>query len=264
MTILNAKSTWVKVWVVMGVLLLSSCASLKPSTVTQAETGVEVEEALNHSDPFESVNRKIFAFNDRLDKAVLKTVATAYTHYIPKVMRRGVSNFFANLWEPNTMVNALLQGKADQFGLSTSRFLVNSTLGLLGVFDVATPLGMEKQKEDFGQTLAVWGVNDGPYLVLPFFGPSNMRDFGGLILQTVTTDMVSPLFDGNEQIFASGLRLLDTRTQYLGADETLDLQVDPYLFLRESYRQSRALAIFDGVLPAASLEDEFEAELFDE
>lgn len=237
--------------------LLGGCASIQASPEqSQAQT-------YSNGDPFESVNRSIYQFNFKLDRWALKPVAGFYQKYIPKPVRHGVRNFFSNLWEPNTIINTLLQGKPKQAVDATTRFLLNSTIGILGVFDVATPFGVAEHEEDFGQTLAVWGVGDGPYLMLPFFGPSNLRDTGGLILQYTLTDLVPPIFDANEQLIASGMRVIDSREAFLGADETLQLQVDPYLFLRETYRQSRAIEIADGVTPDVE-EDPFEAELFDD
>ncbi len=237
---------------------LGACVSTKAASESK-----QVQVTEQNGDPFESVNRSIYQFNFKLDRWVLKPVASFYKEHVPSPVRRGVRNFFSNLWEPNTMVNALLQGKPDKAADSTARFILNTTIGVLGIFDVATPLGVVEHEEDFGQTLAVWGVGDGPYIMLPFLGPSNLRDTGGLVLQYGLTDLVPPIFDGSEQMIASGMRLIDTRTALLGVDETLQLQVDPYLFLRESYRQSRAVAIADGV-PATQEEDAFEEELFNE
>lgn len=241
--------------------LLGGCTHLQASPKQQVLDEQGQHEIIDNGDPFESVNRSIYKFNFKLDRWVLKPVASFYQKHIPRPVRKGVGNFFANLWEPNTMVNALLQGKPAKAANSTARFLVNSTLGVLGVMDVATPLGITEQDEDFGQTLAVWGVGDGPYIMLPFFGPSNLRDTGGLVLQYAFTDLVPPIFDSNAQIAASGMRVVDARTALLGADEILQLQVDPYLFLRESYRQSRVIEINDGV-PLDVEEDSFEEELF--
>lgn len=242
-------------------ILLGGCTHLQASPNPQALDEPGQYQSIDNGDPFESMNRSIYKFNFKLDRWVLKPVASLYHKHIPRPVRNGVGNFFSNLWEPNTMVNALLQGKPAKAANSTARFLLNSTLGVLGVMDVATPLGVSKHKEDFGQTLAVWGVGDGPYIMLPFFGPSNLRDTGGLVLQYTLTDLVPPVFDGNAQLAASGMRIVDRRAVLLGADETLQLQVDPYLFLREGYRQSRLVAIRDGVLPDEE-EDPFEEELF--
>ena len=242
-------------------LLLGGCATAKPMMEGAGENEGNAFEVVDNHDPFENYNRSIYRFNSKLDKLILKPVTRAYVDHIPQPVRHGVRNFFSNLWEPTTMVNAALQGKPRDAAKSTARFFVNTTFGVLGLFDAATPMGIPKLEEDFGQTLAVWGVNDGPYLMLPFLGPSNVRDLGGLIVQYAAADLVSPIFDDPERLYALGLRLLDTRARLLGVDETLELQVDPYLFLRESYRQSRLALINDGVVPDVE-EDAFEDELF--
>lgn len=242
-------------------LFLGGCATAKPMMGHADATEDDAFAVVDNHDPFENYNRSIYRFNNTLDKLILKPVTRVYTDYVPQPVRHGVRNFFSNLWEPTTMVNAALQGKPKVAAKSTARFLVNTTVGVLGLFDAATPMGIPKIKEDFGQTLAVWGVGDGPYLMLPFLGPSNVRDLGGLIVQYTVADLVSPIFENPEELYVLGIRLLDTRARLLGLDDTLDLQVDPYLFLRESYRQSRLALINDGVVPEAE-EDAFEDELF--
>ncbi len=243
--------------------LLSGCASTGGQYGDSAESqqAVAVEESVANIDPFETVNRAVYGFNDALDRAIVKPVAKGYKKVIPRPVRTGVSNFFSNLLEPTTTVNALLQGKPKETVQSLGRFLVNSTVGVLGIFDVATPLEIPKYKEDFGQTFAVWGAGPGPYIVLPFLGPSNLRDFGGTIARYAFTDVTGSL-DADAAAGATILRLLDTRTKLLGFEETLDLQIDPYAFVRESYSQARIKAIHDGQLPETE-EDEFEEELFD-
>ena len=165
-----------------------------------------------------------------------------------------VNNFFSNLWEPMTIVNDLLQGKLFYAARDTTRFLVNSTVGILGIFDVASHMDLPRRKEDFGQTLAVWGIPSGPYLVLPFLGPSNIRDTTGLVPQFLYADALLYL-DSPEAWYAAGARLVDTRSLLLGADDILDLQPDQYLFLREAYRQQRLNQIHDGTPPGADPEE---------
>ena len=148
--------------------------------------------------------------------------------------------------------------------MTSSRFILNSTVGLLGLFDVTTIIGIPRQEEDLGQTLAVWGVKDGPYLMLPFLGPSNIRDATTLGVEWFSTDLVPILFDGTERWLIGGLRLIDARASVLGLEEALQFQVDPYVFLRESYRQSRLVQINDGVLQSEAEEDPFEDALFAE
>lgn len=212
------------------------------------------EQTVVTSDPFERVNRSILVFNLEADRIFLKPIARGYERFIPRPVRKGVNNFFSNLWEPMTIVNDLLQGKFVYAAKDTTRFLVNSTIGILGIFDVASGMDLKRRKEDFGQTLAVWGFPSGPYLVLPFLGPSNIRDTAGLVPQFLYADALL-YFDSPEYWYALGARLVDTRSRLLGADNILDLQPDKYLFVREAYRQQRINQIYDGAPPGANREE---------
>jgi phospholipid-binding lipoprotein MlaA len=209
----------------------------------------------DYKDPFEKANRSILKFNTGADRYILKPLARGYEKIIPRPVRTGVTNFFSNLWEPMTIVNDLLQGKIAHAGKDTSRFVINSTLGLLGIFDVASDMNLPKRREDFGQTLAIWGIPSGPYLVLPFLGPSNFRDTAGLVPQYIYADALLYL-DNPESLYASSTRLVNTRALLLGADEILDVQPDKYLFLREAYRQQRKVQIHDGLTPENEEESE--------
>ncbi len=219
------------------VLLMTGCAT----------SGSPVEQ----NDPFERFNRAVLEFNIESDRILLKPVAEAYDHLLPKPVKTGVNNFFSNLWEPMTIANDLLQGKIGYAARDTSRFVVNSTIGLFGILDIAKGMNLPRRKEDFGQTLAVWGVPEGPYLVLPLLGPSNLRDAAGLVPQYQYGDPVARL-DSSERLYATGLRLVDTRSRNLDAEEILELQPDKYLFLRETYRSGRENLIHDGNPPADS------------
>ncbi len=249
----------VRLAVLLPGLLLAGCAST--TGIAQEQDFSEIEQSRN-IDPFESFNRGVYEFNADFDRALGKPVASAYAKFIPGGVRRSISNFFSNLWEPGSLINALLQGKVHKAASTGARFFINSTFGVLGLFDVASYYGVHEQEEDLGQTLAFWGVPDGPYLMMPFLGPTNVRDFGGLVTEWYTTDLVPILFKDGEWLALVGVRLLDSRASVLGLDDTLDLQVDPYLFLREGYRQSRLIQIYDGFPPEE--EDPFEAELFAE
>ena len=240
--------------------LLSGCASTQANG---SATGAD-EAGVVNPDPFESFNRSVYDFNVAFDDAIGKPVAKAYVRHIPAPARRSVTNFYNNLWEPSTIINSALQGKFHKAASATARFLINSTVGILGLFDVASKLEIPQQEEDLGQTLAVWGVPDGPYLMLPFLGPSNLRDTTGYVTEWFTTDMVPYLFEGTEWVVVGGIRLVDSRASVLGLEEAVQLQVDPYLFLRESYRQSRLIQINDGSPPEALGADPFEEELFAE
>lgn len=211
-------------------------------------------------DPWERYNRAMYNFNSKLDRAVLKPIAVGYSRVLPSPVRRGVYNFFNNLFEPTTAINALLQGKVNRAAVSSGRFLANTTFGLLGVIDAATFFGLERRREDFGQTLAVWGFPQGPYLVLPLLGPSTVRDGIGLIPFYAYTDLRSS-FDGTGTYLAvAAVNVIDTRAGLLRAERLLDLQLDPYVFTRETYLQQRRNLIYDGVPP----EEEYDDEEYDE
>ena len=207
-------------------------------------------------DPWEGFNRGVFAFNDTLDRAVLKPVARGYRWATPQPVQTGVGNFFSNLGEIRTTLNSLLQGKPGNAGRSTSRFLLNTTVGIAGLWDVATPMGVTAEREDFGQTLGVWGVGEGPYLVLPLLGPSTVRDTGGLPL-----DMVSyPVYyveNDKVRYGLTALRIVDVRAGLLDQEELI--QGDRYTFIRDAYLQRRRFEVSDGELG----DDPFASEDFD-
>lgn len=211
------------------------------------------------NDRWEGFNRGVYKFNDTVDRAALKPVARGYRKITPHWMRVGIGNFLGNLEYPATAVNQFLQGKPKLGLRDTGRFLLNSTLGLAGLFDVATAVGLEANDEDLGQTLAVWGVDSGPYLTLPFFGPSTLRD-----APTRIADFIfDPLSYTNPPWQAVwGERALDvvhSRAELLTLDPTLQRTYDQYAFIRDSWVQRREFAIFDGNPPPEQLED-FEEE----
>lgn len=241
-----------------GVLVL--CTAFLVSGCATSRT----TDDLHEGDPAEQFNRSVLEFNLASDRLLLKPVAAWYDRYVPSPVSTGLSNFFSNLLEPITALNDMLQGKPGKAGRDTGRFLINSTLGLFGLLDVATEMGLERRREDFGQTLAVWGVPDGPYLVLPFLGPSTLRDAFGLVPQYYG-DPVLYLDPPGNQILA-GTRIVDSRSHLLGADEVLDLQPDKYLFLREAYWKQRTILIQDGQTGPedAESQDELLDELLEE
>ncbi|MDH3948947.1 MAG: VacJ family lipoprotein [Gammaproteobacteria bacterium] len=201
-------------------------------------------------DPFESYNRAMYAFNDSVDNAVLRPVAQTYKDYTPDVLQTGISNFFDNIGDLTVMVNNLLQFKIENAVSDFGRILWNSTVGIFGLIDVASHMGLQKHDEDFGQTLAVWGVPDGPYIVLPLLGPSNARDTVGLVGDIY----VDPLFqieeEGNVYWGAVILRFIDTRADLLSASRILEqAAIDPYIFVRDAYFQHRRNLIYDGNPP---------------
>lgn len=199
------------------------------------------------SDPLEGLNRSIYAFNNTADKYILRPVAKGYNSAVPKPAKKGVSNFFSNLGEPISAVNNLLQGKVDRALGSTYRFVVNSTVGILGLLDVAKHQGVEKTPEDLGQTLAVWGVKPGPYLMLPFLGPTNLRDGLGRGVTSAVYYPINQISDSNGvRLGLTGLSIVDQRVGLLGFDSALEKQLDPYLFIKTTVDNARTDAINDG------------------
>lgn len=211
-------------------------------------------------DPFEKTNRSVYEFNNQVDRFVLKPVAKGYRAITPRPVRSGVSNVLSNLREPFTFVNALLQFKPDVAANALGRFLINTTIGIGGLWDHATSLGVNEQKEDFGQTLAAWGVPSGPYLVIPFLGPSNPRDFVGDVVLFLTdpVDIVVTKEFGNEASYGLlGARIIDLRANAIDTiDPLLKTADDPYVFMRSAFQQNRAFAISDGKIAAPSDEDD--------
>ena len=200
-------------------------------------------------DPFESYNRAMFSFNDAFDKAILKPVAAAYKNYVPEPIQTGVSNFFSNIGDIFVILNDLLQGKFAQARDDSVRFIMNTIFGVFGIFDVATYMDLPKHNEDFGQTLAVWGVSDGPYLVLPFLGASTLRDTAGLIVDA-QVDPILDITDDEARYATLALKTVDTRARLLGASNVLDKAAfDRYAFMRDAYLQRRQFLIHDGSPP---------------
>lgn len=203
----------------------------------------------NPKDPIEGYNRAMFSFNETVDKAVIKPVAQGYNYVTPQPVQTGVSNFFGNLADIWTSVNNLLQGKPGDALSDAGRVLVNSTVGILGIFDVATPMGLEKHEEDFGQTLGRWGVGDGAYVVLPILGPRTVRDTVGFAADFY----VDPVRDHDNigrRNAAIALRAIDTRADLLKAEDALEAAaLDKYAYVRDAYLQHRRSAIYDGNPP---------------
>ena len=196
-------------------------------------------------DPWESFNRSIYSFNNTADAYLVKPVAQGYAYIMPEVGRKGVNNFFNNLLDVNGALNGLLQGRVDQGLENVGRVIINSTIGIFGLFDVATKLGVPQYQTDFGHTLSIWGVPQGPFVMLPFLGPSTMRSGVG----TAFDAYASPMGQMGNSDPAWGLRvfnIVDLRAGLLGADELLS--GDQYIFLRDAYLQQRRLQMLDGKL----------------
>ena len=207
------------------VALVAGCASVPPNA------------GKNPIDPFERVNRQVYAFNDGFDRAIVKPAAKGYTKVVPKPARACVANFFDNLFELTSIVNSTLQGRPTSAGVSAGRFLMNSTVGFLGCFDIATHVGLERNKQYFALTMGHWGIGAGPYLVLPFLGPSSVRDAIGEI-PDYFTDPFSYITPVKEYYLAYSVRFVDKRAQLLEATNLVEeAALDPYQFVRDAYLQ---------------------------
>jgi len=228
---------------VLRLLLLLACSALLAACAT-----IPSDAGRNPTDPWERYNRHMFDLNDRVDRAVLKPVAQAYEN-LPKGARDCAANVFANLNDVPNALNNLLQGKPVQAVSDICRVAINSTVGLLGCFDVASRMGLEKSEEDFGQTLAVWGMGPGPYFVWPILGPNTVRDSGGRIVGFYTDPLgyADPVRLRNSLY---GVRLIDTRAALLPAERVLEgAALDRYQFIRDAYLQRRRSLVYDGNPP---------------
>lgn len=211
--------------------------------------------ATNPRDPIEPVNRAIFSFNEGVDKAVLKPIAEGYRAALPEVVRAGVGNFFSNLDDLWIAVNQVLQGKITEGVQDAARFVFNSTIGMLGLIDIASDMGLPKHNEDLGQTLGRWGIGTGAYLVLPFFGPSTVRDGIGWIVDT-EADIVRNLDHVPTRNVLYATRVIDERAELLDAVRVMEeASLDKYGFIRDSYLQRRLNLVYDGEPPREKSSD---------
>ncbi|MFT7775115.1 VacJ family lipoprotein [Roseateles sp.] len=214
---------------------------------TMKGVGTRIERAVDKAmgskgqrmDPWESWNRKVFAFNEKLDENVLKPVATAYSEIVPSPVRTGIDNFFGNIGDAWSAVNLMLQGRFKAGLEQGMRFAVNSTFGFAGLLDIATEAGLDKNSQDFGKTLGKWGMGTGAYIVWPLFGPSSVRDSLALPVDWQASPAV--LFDdGRKKVAITGLNLVNTRANFLRAGEMLEgIALDKYTFYRDAYLQRR-------------------------
>ena len=205
--------------------------------------------APSRDDPLEPMNRALYEFHDTVDTAVVKPVAQAYIDVVPELIRTGVSNVFNNIEDLISAVNSLLQGKLDKFDDDLARVVLNTAFGVGGIFDLASMVGIERGNEDFGQTFGAWGLPQGPYLFVPFFGPTTVRDGSGTIVRI----MVGPVgYIGEVPLRNSlyGLGAVDLRAQALSAGAIVDTAaLDRYLFIRNAYLQRRRYLLYDGKPP---------------
>ena len=236
---------------VVIIALLSGCATTRTHNLDDNSSG--------QIDPYEKVNRKSYSLTDFVDRKVMEPIANFYIDYVPVRVQRSVSNFYDNLAYPNVALNVFLQGKIRQGFQDSLRFIVNSSLGIGGLFDVASPMGLVQHDEDFGQTLGVWGVDAKTYLFIPFLGPSSNRDIASIPVRLGT----NPLFYVG--IFVIGapvtvplgfLDAIDTRARLSGPMKIRDeAALEPYLFVRDAYLQQRKHLIYDGNPPPEAYED---------
>ncbi|MGE5713167.1 MAG: VacJ family lipoprotein [Betaproteobacteria bacterium] len=230
------------------VLVGTGCATLPPNA------------GQDPRDPWEKVNRNVFAFNEGFDAAVLKPVAELYAK-LPEGLRECFSNAFFNLRGPSTAINNALQGKPEEAVSDVGRFLVNTTFGLVGCFDPATDLGLERHREDFGQTLGVWGFGPGPFVVLPVLGPSSVRDAVGILAVEPFLDLNFYIDYPSLEYSILALRIVNERAELLPADRLIrEAALDRYSFIRDGYLQRRRSLVYDGNPPREpDPEDEDEA-----
>lgn len=243
-------------------LLLGACATKPPESDPLARQAYQAA-----NDPFEPLNRGIFTFNDTVDGVLFKPIAKGYRYIVPRPARMGLRNALNNLTMPWSFVNALLQGEFGRAGSALTRFVVNATVGIGGLFDPATDMGIDYIDEDLGQTFAVWGMGEGFYVVLPFLGPSSLRDTAGLIGEFfgdpagIAADQAN--VEGLQAIYL-GLRLIDSREALLDPyDQLMAESDDPYIAFRSVNRQNRAFKISNGAVAADADDDLFGDELDD-
>lgn len=202
----------------------------------------------NERDPWQGFNRSMYAFNDTLDSAIVKPAAKGYRAITPDFVETGVRNVFGNLDDVSIGVNNVLQGKLTNAGSDVGRILVNTTIGIGGLFDIASKMGLRKHEEDFGQTLGVWGVPSGPYLVLPFFGPSTLRDSPSIPVDRILLDPLTYVeLKTGERVAINALDLVSLRAELLSLEDAVEgISQDQYSLIREAYLDRREFLLNDG------------------
>jgi len=239
-------------------MLMGGCATTESSQEIPQQEVVRVAH-----DPWEPLNRGMYAVHDTIDRFTLKPIARGYKAVIPSFARRGVTNFSQNLMTPRSSINNFLQGKIGPGFSDLGRFIINSTFGVLGLFDIATAEGIPVYDEDFGQTLAVWGIPEGPFLFIPILGPNTLLDAVSIPVDLLSDPLIH--YDNasvRDKIY--GLRVIDLRARLLTAEVLLEGSKDPYLTLRESYLQNRRFQVHDGNPPSTEEEDDLFDEFFED
>ena len=236
-----------------GLLLLGGCASKQATTEQAQQYG-------DPKDPLESLNRTMWDFNyEVLDEYILRPTAVAYVDYMPQIARTGLLNMAENLEEPSNSLNNLLQWKLDGTFISLGRFLLNSTVGLFGLIDVASEIGLESKEEEFGEVLGKWGIGTGPYLMIPALGPSDVRSSVGDFVDS----SYSPL-DGLNLYFSFlrvGIKALEGRASVIQQEQTLNASTDPYAFVKSAYFQNLEFKVKDGQVEQSEEEEAFDDDL---
>jgi phospholipid-binding lipoprotein MlaA len=210
----------------------------------------------NPKDPWEGFNRSMFRLNDQIDQSVTRPLAQAYVDVTPSLVRKGVRNFFGNISDFWSAANSALQFKPLEATEGLMRVMINTTIGVYGLMDWATPMKLERHTEDFGQTLGVWGVPSGPYVVLPLLGPSTLRDSSALLALDVKATPIQRVRPSENKYELTALNLTDKRAKYLGLEQELEeAALDRYSFVRDVYLQKRRSDIYDGEPPTEKEED---------
>jgi len=244
-TVLSAAATrGASLCALLAVSLFAGCATLPPNVGTDPR------------DPLEAINRNTFEFNQGFDDFVLKPLAEAWDQFVPEPVRTCLGNAFFNLRGPSTFINSLLQGKPENAGDDAGRFFLNSSFGLAGCFDLASMIGIERNREDFGQTLGVWGFEPGAFLVVPFLGPSSVRDAIGIFGVEPFLDLNFYFPNPPVEYTVAGLRIVNERSEILKSGRLVDdAALDRYTFIRDGYLQRRRYLVYDGNPPRLPDED---------
>ena len=235
---------------------LGGCATNDAQSQSQeAKSNAAVVDTSDPRDPLEPVNREIWDFNwDVLDAYILRPITVTYVTVMPQPARTGLVNITDNLQEPANFLNNMFQGKVDDGLDSLARFLINTTVGLVGTFDVASKIGIERKREQFGETLAVWGLDTGPFLMLPFLGPSDPRSFTGDYVDGFAFPM--SLLEGSVNLARIGISVLETRAQLLDQEAQLEQSVDDYAFVKNAYFENLEFRVTDGKSGDKAIDDE--------
>lgn len=242
---MNWLSRLIRIAALSASLAVTGCASLPAGHVADSR------------DPWERYNRAVFTFNDNVDRVVIKPVAEVYRDYVPELFQVTLRNFFGNLRDVVVVVHQLLQGKPSEAGTAAARVLINTTIGFLGLGDPASEMGYQKTSEDFGQTIGRWGVEPGPYFVLPLLGPSSVRDTVGTVLDFRLDPMDGLIEESTERNVAYGLIAIDRRRELLDAQGTIDaLSFDKYSGIRDAWLARRRSQVYDGDPPPLPFEDD--------